>query len=222
LHLFDWYAALSTKVVGSPLPMLVMAGGAVPSSDEIQPSDLEQHAEHNLAIARMLESNQIPSSVLNMAFYLLASENTHADAHSAWFPEQAEPRPVVAAMQAYGAPAAKQSSPTPKKPFDHYLLLPDAKTPGLQHQLLALADFIVALRPVIGFSLQEARHAREVTLAGNEKALPQTIEDELRSAGCFVRRMPVVPGDSVASIAKGLADSPNNHSPIFQTGASHG
>jgi hypothetical protein len=222
LHLFDWYAALSAKVVGSPLPMLVMAGGAVPSPEQIQPSDLEQHAEQNLAIARMLENDQIPPTVLNMAFYLLACENNHADAHAAWFPEQSEPRPVVAAMQAYVAPAAKQSVPSSKKPFDHYLLLPDAKTPGFQQQLLALADFIVALRPMIGFSLQEARHAREVTLAGNEKALPQTIEDELRSAGCFVRRMPFVSDDSVVPLAKGLAGSPNNHSPIFHTGAFHG
>jgi hypothetical protein len=102
------------------------------------------------------------------------------------------------------------------------LLLPEAKSPGLQQQLLALADFIVALRPVVGFSLQEARHAREVTLAGNEKTIPLTIEDELRSAGCFVRRMPFVSGDSDTTQAKGLAGGPNTHSPIFHTGASHG
>jgi hypothetical protein len=188
LRAFDWYRSVAEASGLADLPMLVIAGGALPTmADASIGPDL--HTEQNLAIARALQSEQIPPSVLNFAFYILATEPDHPDHGAAWFPSLEAPRPVVAAFRRLAELAPKGKDLAADKPIKHYLLLPSGTGASFIQEWEKLAEFTADHHPAIGFSFEEARLAQEVTLAGGEESISPEVEYALRASGCHVRRM---------------------------------
>jgi hypothetical protein len=84
-------------------------------------------------------------------------------------------------------PAPKSGVDESGRPFQHYLLLPEPQGAAALVNWAAIGEFVLAVRPTVGFSADEAKLARQVTLAGI--GIPQTIEDGLRQAGCAVHRL---------------------------------
>jgi hypothetical protein len=219
LRVFDWYASVCRKIVASPLPMLVIAGGACsrdPQQSHLAP---DVQAEQNLSIARSLESEGIPTQVLNYAFYPLTCEPGHPDHDLAWFPKVDQPRPVVSTFRRYvnaaEAPAVKQNT---GKLIEHYVLLPADSGPSFHRRWAALGALTAASMPVVGFSPEVAHYAQRVTIIGDETLIPLQIEIELRATGCEVQRVPnlATPGTSGRH-----RDDPGMPSMTAPSGANH-
>jgi hypothetical protein len=190
LRVFDWYASISHKVMQSPIPMLVVAGGVFQNDYQQVPSPGEQ-AEQNLTIARSLANETIPSQVLNFNFYPLTCAQDHADYDRAWFPVEGPQKPVVEAFHRFVN--TKELAPitnNANKVIDHYVLLPEDSSPDFHQRWAALGALVVTSKPIIGFSSDIAREAKRVTIIGDENQVSAPIEHALRSAGCEVQRIP--------------------------------
>jgi len=187
-RIFDWYSAIAEKVLDRRLEMLVVAGGATPDSEgsKLGPS---KYVDVNTSIVRALESGEVASEVMNFNFYLLAAGSTAPEAELAWFLPSGKPRPIVGAMREFLRRAAKTPGPAQAKALDHYMLMPAPQGASDIIQWASIAEFAIAERPVVGFSAVEARLARRVTLVGDDRAIPKSVEDELRHAGCAVERV---------------------------------
>ena len=55
--------------------------------------------------------------------------------------------------------------------------------------LLGAFTYIDKFHPALGFSLDEAKSARFVTIVGGPGGVPQSAEESLRAAGCQVERV---------------------------------
>jgi len=184
---FDWYVEIAEKVLQRALPMIVIAGGELPS-DEAQGLGPDLHAEKNLAIARALSSDEVPSEVKNFCFYHLASYPDSTDNNAAWHFTVDQPRPVVSMIQRLMTAEAKQAPIQVEKHLQHYVLLPPRPSPQYIQNWDVIGPFVLAVQPVVGFSPREARLAEMVTLFGDEQVIPKQVEEDLRSTGCNVRR----------------------------------
>ncbi len=198
LRACDWYATTAAQAGLPSLPILIVAGGALrrEPSPTLGP---DPFIEQNLAAARAVLGGDLPSSVLNFAFYPLVADSKHPDYASAWFEGPDQPRPVVTSLQRLLQSVAKGADDSRLKPIPHYLLLPSSAGASWLQEWSHLADFASAHRPSIGFSLDEARLAQRVTIAGGEDIVPRAVEQDLRAAGCHVERIlaqppPVPPG----------------------------
>jgi hypothetical protein len=201
LRAFDWYAAVARTADIPSLPMIVIAGGELPAAGEATIGP-EAHVEQNVGIVRSLASGDIPASVLNFAFYALATSDDHPDHSAAWFPKLQEPRPVVAAMRRLIEAGPKARMSTIEKPIKHYLLLPPDRGASFLQRWQKLSEFTIAYHPAIGFSAEEARLAQHVTIAAETAEIPASVETELRSAGCTVERLIVAdPGPASQPVA---------------------
>lgn len=191
LRIFDWYETICRKLMKSTMPMLVLAGGAFSHDPQQAPRSPHEQAEQNLAIARSLESETIPPHVLNFNFYPVMCAQDHPDLASAWFPVEGPPRPVVEAFHRWlNIPQAPPPIHDANTAIDHYVLLPEDSSADFHRRWAALGALVIASKPIIGFSSEVARNARRVTIIGDETLVPSQIENELRTAGCDVQRVP--------------------------------
>jgi hypothetical protein len=83
------------------------------------------------------------------------------------------------------------ATPASDKPLEHYLLLGEASAAALARGLERLGGLPMEQRAVVGFSSAQARMARQVTILGDEQAVPAWIEHGLRQHGCQVKRVPM-------------------------------
>jgi hypothetical protein len=102
---------------------------------------------------------------------------------------------------------ASSTLPPGRKLFVHYLLFgPGAQAATLTNLIIAL-DYIIRYAPLVGFSPDEARHAEHVTIVGDTLALPLTLEQSLRDAGCIVARLSASDSYALEDAFKHLIDS---------------
>lgn len=97
-------------------------------------------------------------------------------------------------------PAGKPPAGKPH-PLAHYLLLPTYEWGIADWHLEAIRPFIKRHRPVVGFSLEEAALAEQVTVIGGLQSFSDEALEKLAHAGCRVER---IAGDGT-SIATQLA-----------------
>lgn len=76
---FEWYGEVAETVLGQPLPMLMLAGGAR-MSDEHEGPKAGQHTATNVELASLKLNQQLAPHLLNLSFWLLAG-----DSPDAWF-----------------------------------------------------------------------------------------------------------------------------------------
>jgi hypothetical protein len=181
-RIFDWYDSIALRVTGKLLPLICVGSGI---NQRHAPVSQDRHEETIVAILKILESGDLPTTVRNINFYLLACENNHIDHESAWFPSIDSPIPSVSALQRYMA----SNNQAVRKPLRHYLLLPE----GIEIQEVILDTDVASLMrdqsPVVGYSAFEAQLAQSVTIFGNEDQLDLSILKDLENAGCNVRRL---------------------------------
>jgi hypothetical protein len=100
-RIFDWYEDIARDELGRPLPILLLKAGALPGEIPGVPGDgLLQHAQINLAIAQLLESEDassepISEQVLACNFWVLASDSACDHRPQAWFQPDGSRLPVV-------------------------------------------------------------------------------------------------------------------------------
>ena len=104
--------------------------------------------------------------------------------------------PVSTATPAQPVAVSSTAAPTPPTPasypkvIDHYLLFwhhnPDN---WAEWDLISAVDYMGQFRPTIGFSVEEAKYARYVTIVGGPAGVPGETDQILRAAGCQVERL---------------------------------
>ena len=80
-----------------------------------------------------------------------------------------------------------------EKPLAEYVLFGPPDAPGTRTSLLLALDYLLAMRPVFGFRVEEAQKARRVLIIGDTEAVSAEAEAALVAAGCQVER---IAGDS--------------------------
>lgn len=175
--------------------------------------------------ARPASLDPIPSEILGLNFWLLVAGLDSPHASQAWFQNGGEPLPIVSALKeqlshraagisplteeslmsssvkGFPVPGEDPSIGPDSRLISHYLLLPTYEWGVAEWHLEAIRPFVKRHRPTIGFSLEEAAHAAQVTVVGGEQSFPAQALDRLVSSGCRVER---IAGDGT-SIASQLA-----------------
>jgi hypothetical protein len=103
-RIFDWYSAISQRVLGKRLPLFLLRTGSMPN-DHIGSADAEPdylaHAERNLTIARLITGEAVegytpvPAEVVAANFWLLSAHEKSAFSGQSWFKTEEEKLPVV-------------------------------------------------------------------------------------------------------------------------------
>ncbi|NIR97197.1 MAG: hypothetical protein GWO39_03660, partial [Gammaproteobacteria bacterium] len=152
-RIFEWYEALTERILGSSLPILAVAGGARGEADG--------SGAINANIAKLLRDPDNAQSLMAICFEAMPRE---AD-RDAWFVDERQEKASASA-------AAKVVSATGSaKTFAHYLLLPTEESQAVPAWRKASA-FALTHRPVVGFSPTEAALAEQVTIAAGPDVIP--------------------------------------------------
>jgi hypothetical protein len=213
-RIFDWYEQICAETLGRALPMIALAAGIGLTWNP----ESEEDCATVTAMAQAATAGGLPESVIALNLHLLCAEPGSTEFGAALYADASAPRAAARAL--FTAAAREPASPAAASPktMGHYLLLPTNGSVG-REAWNALAEYVLVWRPVIGFSASEASLASEVTLVGDARALPVSLENELRAAGCVVRR--VLPEKPQAQRASAPATLPDPQ-PSLTYGVSHG
>ncbi|MCK4726009.1 MAG: hypothetical protein KAT29_09405 [Anaerolineales bacterium] len=223
-HIFDWYLAIADSVLGKRSPIILLGSGIIGAFDYSM--SVEEHAQRVMNIIDLLHakpsqkpraanqvlSDPVPTEVICCNFWLLAANPQSNDENWAWYGDDGDTLPIVGNLRNWVAANQIKSSsiasnkvanplPLSGQPIPHYLLLPRYEWGIAEWHLEVIRPFVIKYQPTIGFSLDEASHARLVTVIGGQGSFPDDELDRLRSSGCEVER---ISGDGT-SIATTLA-----------------
>jgi hypothetical protein len=206
-RIFDWYQAVTQAVLGRPLPIVLLRAGCrigdntYPYSQSV---DQSAHTRINLTLAQAASAQNpkdipsgvepLPRNVLACNFWLLSTSPLSQFKEHAWFQPDGGHLPVIDALDNWLAgiqptPIAKSISTYEMSRLSHYLLLPSFEWGVSDWHLEAIRPFIKKYRPAVGFSVDEAKHARRVTLVGEYGAFSDEVTDQLIQAGCIVEQV---------------------------------
>ena len=213
-RIFDWYNQIALDSLGRSLPMIALSAGVGPSWNP----EAEEDAATVTSMARTACAD-VPESLLALNLYLLCADADAPEHPAALYADPSTPRAAARALFAFVAQPASSPTLAAAKTIGHYLLLPTNGTLG-REAWNSLAEYVLVWRPVIGFSVTEASLATEVTLVGDTRALPVSLENELRAAGCTVRR--VIPEKPTTPAVNPTIAVPAGSHPSLIAGVSHG
>jgi len=199
--------------------LVVAGGEKIKKKSQVNTIDLFDPSQILIAITEMLigatnthsnnDYSPIPDHLTAFNFWLLTAPEDSPDISSAWIKPDGSTLPVVQYFRKLRRQTKKaveskeiiQNSPTEfeqslcghikedQKPIDHYLLLPIYSWGAADWDLDTIRPFVQRFQPTIGFSMEEAKHSRRVTIAGRMSMLPIEQLDQLRSAGCTLERL---------------------------------
>jgi hypothetical protein len=193
-HNFEWLQAVSQRVVGRKMPVIILDAGnpgeksnsnpELSIEDSLQKILMACNNINNLEEGDNIEMPVFNESVVACLFSLetvkaLLGENCLGTLNQIFLKNQA--KKIKANMN------HKLDGP---KYIEHYLLLP-AYTSGVSDVVLnKVKPLIKKLKPTIGFSLEEAVHASKVSIYPDQYLFSEDQINQLRSAGCEVEILP--------------------------------
>lgn len=183
----EWYLTLSETILEKKLPILLLGiRGPAPEGQDL--------AETLVKGARLIARqevdglNPLPEEVIGGAIFSLTGNEDCCAAEHRWYSPDGEANPIVGAfMNAETKPEAKRVDG--KFQISHYLLLPSFDWGVADWHLNVTRSFIKKHRPTVGFSLEEAFQAEQVTVVGGEENFSEKDLSQLRNQGCLVRRI---------------------------------
>jgi len=214
-RVFEWYATISKAALGEPLPILLLGLGA----ERAQTSPGETHKmvqiTHLMGGQAVPGLDPVPPYTLAANLWLLAAAPGSPHAQQTFYQADGTTKEIVPLLKKRAAqppqtpktapPVRRPKTPAPqankRHPIRHYLLLPSYEWGISDWHLEAIRPFVKKHLPTIGFSLEEAVYAQQVTLVGGEQTFPHAAIAHLIQAGCMVNR---IEGDGT-SIATQLA-----------------
>lgn len=202
-HSPTWYAEICQKVLGRELPILMLAGGPLPT---LVNAEWHQNCiDQIMATLQETNSPHYPDSLLNVCLGYIANSQ---EPKNGWYLPTGGTLPAVALLKqrqntqrnpTHNAAIKKtsfteaqpQQLPTNNQPkqLEHYLLLPTYRWGSAHWHWELIGDFVRKFQPAVGFSLQEAAIARQVTILGDTQGISEYAEAQLRLAGCEVDRI---------------------------------
>ena len=75
------------------------------------------------------------------------------------------------------------------KVLAHYMLFGPATEHATRSMLIGGRQYIARFAPAVGFSVSDATNAQTVTIVGDTRAVPATVDAQLQAAGCIVERL---------------------------------
>lgn len=211
-HIFDWYNAISAAAIGRELPIIILAAGVQREGGK------ELDADFAIKTIKMAEAMQldpkknaldcVPANVLACNFWLLATPPVPGaeNNESAWFAPNGKEKDIAKEWifwrtgerardkQVVEEEVVQEKVVVPSLPFEanndhairHYLLLPSAEDWPLEN----IRSFVIQHQPTIGYSIEEAKRAARVTLAGGLHSFSDELIRTLIQAGCQVENLP--------------------------------
>lgn len=190
---FEWQQAIALRVTGRQYPALILDAGYPGKSELVKGSepvieaiqlvlDACQGAE-NEAVASETAYPVLNGSLLGCTFSLdtllevLQGELTVEVLGT-----------IFKAANGKGTKSA--TAVTSQKQIAHYLLLPWHDSGVSDVVLNKVRPVIKQLRPTIGFSVEEARQAKKVSVFPDPLLFPESVINGLRAAGCSVEILP--------------------------------
>jgi len=204
-HIFEWYQTIARAVTNSQIPIILFDAGYIPKEPL---SSLDQQ-KINAAIVQNLLGElmqdpvdqtqtmaEIPDYVPSVFFRI----DTHEDL--AVFIKSMETKsknfyktdPKTAEYldefnRSIFSEDVEENKDLPQHTFDHYLLLPAEEFISDMESMEILQPYILRYKPVIGFSLEEAKKARIVSVVFDAFNPCENKIQELKKAGCEVRKI---------------------------------
>ncbi|MDF1498987.1 MAG: hypothetical protein P1P76_00735 [Anaerolineales bacterium] len=183
-RIFDWYQTIMEHVTGFETRLYVLAGGHHQGIQNAGHDPVKMQTD----IYDQLQSNDVPGFVRCFNFDAFP---TGASTDSRWFNADASLGPMAEAVSMTRKKQFRRESSKLPKTIDHYALLPRSGTGRAIKIWDRMVDFAVAVQPTTGFSFEEARHARKVTILADEKEIPPEIQERLEDNGCEVSRIDI-------------------------------
>jgi hypothetical protein len=213
-RIFDWYNTICEAALNTRLPIILIGAGCKIGDQintELPKIDEHLHAARTLNIARLLageevdqpdQLDEIPDNVLTGVFWLLSTKANDPLSKQAWFKNSGQTMPIVSLMQSWWAKKPVEAQQTTefvrqvnKKPatnnrtINHYLLLPVYEWGISDWHLEVTQPFIRKYTPTVGFSVEEACLAENVTVIDGDKSFSPQVIKRLQDAGCQVTQI---------------------------------
>ncbi|MBN1314062.1 MAG: hypothetical protein JXA42_01295 [Anaerolineales bacterium] len=242
-RLFEWYQPIIKEALGHEMPLITCANGPQSGLNEGgNVLDQQIYTERVKQMAQTMIDRELPSYVLNHAFWLLSAERNDPNYSQRWFNPDGtpvlpavsclenlagamnksvtnvpKPGPVYSDLRAqYKNHATRQRVvPTPvmpkgrmvpkQKSINHYLLLPTFEWGAARWYMDIVQEYVAAVLPTVGFSIDEAGQAERVTIVGNEQGVDALTEQKLRDNGCQVERIAGKTGQETQLLLQQLA-----------------
>jgi hypothetical protein len=186
-RIVEWYSTIAESVLERKLPLL-MLGICGPGPGECDQVEMLVNGARLIARKPVDGEEPLPEEVIGGAFWLLVGQDDDQMEESGWFTPEGSPQPIVERFTRWEEPlpAAKNLG---NFRFSHYLLLPSFEWGVADWHLNITRPFIKRHRPTVGFSLEEALQAQQVTVVGGEEHFSDEQLTYLRNQGCLVRRI---------------------------------
>lgn len=182
----EWYLTLSETILEKKLPLLLLGiRGPAPENQDLNPSLLDGAKLISRQAVDGLDP--LPEQVLGGAYWVLTAEENCCAGQYSWYQADGTPKPI--ANHFLNGEAKTVEKPSEGFRFSHYLLLPTFEWGVADWHLNVTRGFVKRHQPTIGFSLDEAVQADQVTVLGGEEHFSEDDLSYLRNQGCLVRRI---------------------------------
>jgi hypothetical protein len=183
-RIFEWYHTIVKQTIGLDLPIFVLEGGYYPGVQTKIEDPLVVQSE----IFEQLHTLQAPDYLRCFNFNAFTSD---IQPGAAWFQDDRSNGPLAEVILNTRRKQRKSVCANLSKTIDHYALFPTSGTQDAIKTWEVMAPFAMAVKPTFGFSVEEATHARKVTILAGLQDISPEIEQRLEDSGCDVSRIDV-------------------------------
>ena len=177
----EWLQETARLTCGRDYPIVLLGAG-------LESAGVPASAAEQQEVVKRLSTLADPS-ILAAAFPLVSADGTLSDIAGQLkrsTPRTASAAPVVAETP---TESTTDATPAPDFPIKHYLLLPAYEWGVSDWHLDVIKPFVRKHQPTVGFSIQEAALAAQVTVIGGAGDFSDDALTSLRSRGCQVERI---------------------------------
>lgn len=206
-HVYEWYDAIFQEMLQKSLPIYLLGAGIKNDSTggSYTPEEHEQIVRQIMYALNQKSDRpdeSVPDYVVSCSFYRLSATSDSQEAEFVWFSDkdhpclaaqmlskvETQPCDTISKVESAGK-SAKELKTDAAHPIQHYLLLPHYEWGISDWHLDAIKPFVKKHQPTIGFSVNEAMHAANVTLIGGEQSFSTAVYEQLSENGCNVERI---------------------------------
>ncbi|PKN82367.1 MAG: hypothetical protein CVU46_18135 [Chloroflexi bacterium HGW-Chloroflexi-8] len=223
-RIYEWYQAIAKAVFQKEFPMILLQAGlnSFPDKSSAKIDQRNNPWAAQTEIIKLLKDQQgtnslenspyepIPSNILCCNFYQLAGEVGTKENNYSWYqdglPQCSCINSLIGEQESPSGVHTVAKSKTflsdERHPIRHYVLLPVYESGVSDWHLHVVQPFVKKHQATVGFSLNEAILAANVTVVASSKSITDECLNDLRKAGCSVER---ISGDGT-SIATQLSE----------------
>lgn len=184
-RIFEWYHDIIKHITGLDLEHHVIRGGSHPGLEGENGNQIGTQVE----IYEHLQADETPAYLRSFTFDAF---NRETSPEHRWFNLDQSQGPMAKAIAQSRRSQRKSDKASIAKTIDHYALLPSSGTQRAIETWEKMAHFAMVVQPTLGFSEQEATHAKKVTILAGFQDIPVEVQERLEDSGCVVSRIDVL------------------------------